>query len=157
MSDFDVWEPSKRELGRFTSKLRVSGGCWSWVGYRKRGGYGLIWIRGRNEYAPRIAWQIANRRQIPHGLQVRHDCDNPPCVRPSHLRLGTNQENVLDRVLRGRSVKPYKTHCLRGHPYDSENTRFQKSGRRTRVCRRCHIILQQARRVKARERVHNGY
>ena len=77
------------------------GDCWIWTGRidnSKRGGYG--WF-GKNQRTHRLSWVIANGI-IPDGLQVLHHCDIRPCVNPSHLFLGTNQDNVDDKVAKGR-------------------------------------------------------
>lgn len=54
------------------------------------------------KYAHVIAWEIANGRTVPDGLVVRHTCDNPPCIEPRHLILGTQAENVADMFARNR-------------------------------------------------------
>jgi hypothetical protein len=52
----------------------------------------------------RIAWMLAHDAAVPDGMYVLHSCDNPPCVNPAHLRLGTQQDNANDRVQRNRSA-----------------------------------------------------
>jgi hypothetical protein len=92
---------------RFWSKVDKSGACWLWTGCVRRlnDNYKQPWFTvnkiGRRAY--RVAWELTNG-PIPPGLQVMHDCDNPVCVRPDHLRLGTQQENMRDMVSRGRSA-----------------------------------------------------
>lgn len=98
-------------VGRFWDKVpdRPENGCWIWAG-RKVGGYGALrsgrtasgkhrWVR-----AHRLSWEIHNG-PIPDGLQVLHGCDNPPCVRPDHLRVGTHADNMADKVARGRCAR----------------------------------------------------
>lgn len=81
--------------------------CWLWVGgtYHRQG-YGEIWIAGRNtQLAHRIAYELTYG-SIPKDLKVLHKCDNPPCVNPSHLFLGTQADNVRDCISKGRAVFP---------------------------------------------------
>lgn len=75
--------------------------CWLWLGHTHCKGHGQIYYMGRAHYAHRVAW-ILSIGEIPHGLFVLHACDNPPCVNPSHLFLGTQQNNVADMVAKGR-------------------------------------------------------
>lgn len=92
-------------LERFWLKVEKSDGCWLWTGARKANGYGsLIGDGGRSGkvlYAHRCSWELAYG-PIPDGLFVCHRCDNPPCVRPSHLFLGTSSDNNRDTWSKGR-------------------------------------------------------
>ncbi len=79
-------------------------GCWEWRGYRNPKGYGFTRPGGRGVkgvLAHRLSWEL-HRGEIPEGMQVLHRCDNPPCVNPEHLFLGTNLDNIRDRVAKGR-------------------------------------------------------
>lgn len=78
--------------------------CWLWTGCIGKGrgdGYGTLCCEGRVQRAHRVAWQIANG-PIPAGMQVLHHCDTRNCVKPEHLFLGTNYDNVQDKVAKGR-------------------------------------------------------
>jgi hypothetical protein len=88
---------------RFWSKVQRSDGCWLWTGASTWQGYGLIHHHGRRGMVSvhRLSWTIANGG-IPAGLQVLHRCDNPPCVNPDHLWLGTNADNIADKLAKGR-------------------------------------------------------
>lgn len=107
-------------------------GCWTWTAKTEPKGYG----RWRSTLAHRESWRRASG-DIPGGLWVLHHCDNPPCVNPAHLYLGTVVENVRDMIERGRNFIPApKTHCNRGHELAGEN--LQIAGRRKqRRCRTC--------------------
>lgn len=82
-------------------EIRAEGDCWVWTGSRNGAGYGTVTIDGRSDFAHRLAWTLTYGR-IPPGKRVLHRCDNPPCVRPSHLFLGTQSENLIDAVTKGR-------------------------------------------------------
>lgn len=71
------------------------------------GGYGAQWYKGKTYYAHRVAYVKANDVSIEsiEGLMVRHTCDNPKCINPKHLVIGTRQDNMDDMVARGRQVK----------------------------------------------------
>lgn len=93
---------------RFWAKVTKGPGCWLWTGCTSRGGYGYLSRGGRgggNERAHRISWEI-NYGPIPAGQIVLHRCDTPSCVRPDHLRLGTQADNVADMIEKGRG-KPW--------------------------------------------------
>jgi len=90
---------------RFWSKVRRGepNACWPWTGSTDGRGYGHLsaYPKGSPLKAPRVAWEIANG-PIPDGMLVRHKCDNPPCVNPAHLELGTQKDNTRDTSARGR-------------------------------------------------------
>lgn len=75
--------------------------CWNWQGARKISGYGQINWGGQPYRANRLSYIIFNSA-IPYNKIVRHTCDNPNCVNPNHLILGTNQDNSIDMVKRNR-------------------------------------------------------
>jgi hypothetical protein len=78
--------------------------CWTWTGSRKKDGHGQIWTGQTTVVATRALWTVLNG-PIPDGLVIRHRCDNPPCMNPEHLSLGTPKQNSLDAVARGRVNK----------------------------------------------------
>ncbi len=109
-------------------------GCWIWIGPRDAGGYG----RWSKVLAHRHSWQEANG-PIPDGKWILHHCDNPPCVNPAHLYLGTVVENVRDAVVRGRHYRPpRRTHCSNGHALEGDNLVIVNGqgwqGHRCRIC-----------------------
>jgi hypothetical protein len=88
---------------RFWEKVKKAPGCWTWTAAKYANGYGLFafsqpWRRG---YAHRASWELAFGA-IPDGLWVLHHCDNPACVRPDHLFLGTHADNMRDMKSKGR-------------------------------------------------------
>ena len=96
---------------RFWEKVDTTdvNGCWPWLAHRTTDGYGRIAVGGvRSETRPRmalahrVAWEFCYG-EIPAGLCVLHHCDNPPCCRPDHLWLGTDQDNSDDKMLKGRA------------------------------------------------------
>lgn len=91
-------------LQRFWARIEQTETCWNWIGGKRRKGYGAVEWDGRKRGAHQVAWELVNG-PIPPGKHVLHSCDNPSCVRISHLRLGTNKENHAERVAKGRSSK----------------------------------------------------
>jgi len=96
---------------RFWRKVLIGGllECWEWKAARTtRSGYGIMQFKGRPQPSHRIAWMLTYGA-IPKGLYVLHKCDNPPCVNPNHLFLGTQKDNMADCVSKGRSAKGSKS------------------------------------------------
>lgn len=90
---------------RFQEKVQLpeGEGCWLWIGARDAKGYGMIGSGhgGPNLRAHRASWEL-HYGSIPPELQVCHHCDNPSCVRPDHLFLGTRSDNLQDASRKGR-------------------------------------------------------
>ena len=128
--------------GKFWNNVQKSvdpDGCWWWLGaVVAGGGYGSLWQKGKSVLVHRISWEIHNG-VIPPGLWVCHHCDNPRCVHPGHLFIGSRSDNMKDaahknrvpRIARARA----KTHCPKGHAYSSENTYVDPAGKR--ACKEC--------------------
>ena len=79
-------------------------GCWVWTGCKGTNGYGWFWDGHHQRRAHRYAWQLYHHQPIPDGKIIMHTCDNPACVRPYHLKLGTITDNNRDMGLKGRSA-----------------------------------------------------
>lgn len=89
---------------RFWRHVDKSGDCWVWTAARVAGGYGTFGLdRETMARAHRVSFELANG-PIPVGMAVMHRCDNPPCVRPDHLELGSWAANNADRDAKGRRV-----------------------------------------------------
>lgn len=98
---------------RFWSKVHRSEGCWEWTGAHSACGYGQLRSRGVTYYAHRVSMQIAGVG-LDESTWVLHHCDNPPCVRPDHLFLGTPKDNSQDMNSKGRGrgkPHPGETNC----------------------------------------------
>jgi hypothetical protein len=90
---------------QFWAKVRKTRGCWLWIGTTTADGYGRCGFGRGRRMAHRFSWELRNG-PIKDGLLVLHRCDNPPCVRPSHLFLGTDADNSDDMIRKGRQRHP---------------------------------------------------
>jgi len=89
--------------GPIVSHVKGLGCCWLWKAATNSDGYGLVGVDGRTLRAHRVSWEIHNG-PIPAGMCILHRCDNPACVNPAHLFLGTDADNIRDCVAKGRHV-----------------------------------------------------
>lgn len=89
-------------MERFWNKVEKSDGCWNWIG-SKRVGYGAFKINGKVTGAHRYSFELKNGK-IPDGMIICHSCDNPSCVNPDHLFLGSHRDNTIDAFNKGRRV-----------------------------------------------------
>jgi hypothetical protein len=89
---------------RFVDKKSDSE-CWYWIGQIQPNGYGRISLGAKelgSEGAHRVSWKMHNKAEIPQGWHVMHKCDNPSCVNPNHLTIGTAKQNTQDMIAKGR-------------------------------------------------------
>jgi hypothetical protein len=102
---------------RFWDKVKAGSGCWEWQGALQPNGYGKIRGDDSHDYrhvgAHRVSWEL-HYGPIDVGRLVCHTCDNPRCVRPEHLFLGSPQDNQRDCVAKGRhNPRPLRIHATR--------------------------------------------
>ncbi|KKL16934.1 hypothetical protein LCGC14_2490630, partial [marine sediment metagenome] len=99
----EIPSPTPQDANRFWAKVNkcAPGNCWLWLGNHDRSGYGRFCFMGTNHAAHRVARKIATGESLAE-LHVMHTCDNPPCVNPSHLVVGTNADNLHDMAIKGR-------------------------------------------------------
>jgi len=104
-------------------------------------GYSRIRINNKNIQAHRWAWELVNG-QIPEGFVIDHLCRNRKCVLPEHLRMVTQQKNIMA----GLHNIDNRSHCNQGHPFVKENIMIRKSGKRE--CAECNRIRARANYAK---------
>ena len=115
--------------------------CWEWNGYRNYQGYGTIRHKGKSLMAHRVSLELRGIK-IPEKMFVCHKCDNPGCVNPDHLFIGSCLDNAIDRDKKGRgrggpnAPSPIQKSCKRGHEFNKDNT-YLRPGDKARVCLIC--------------------
>lgn len=134
----------------FWSKIAKTATCWEWTGASNTQGYGYCSTQRITILAHRFSWEIHNGRAIPPGMVICHKCDNPWCVNPEHLFLGTAADNIADMLQkrearRGgstpapknpwRAMKTDGDSCWRGHAFTADNTYTDPKG--AKICRTC--------------------
>lgn len=131
-------------MQRFWNKVDTSGDCWEWTASVDRHGYGQFSVGQRKISAHRFS-ALLHFGMFDRRLSVLHRCDNPRCVRPSHLFLGDQRTNLADMRSKGRAPHQAQTHCARGHERTPENIRVKGS---LVICKPCQAAA--SRRYKER-------
>ncbi|MBE4797404.1 hypothetical protein [Streptomyces caniscabiei] len=133
---------------RFVDNVDISGGpnaCWPWKGHRTEKGYGVFQVGGKKVRAHRWFAERIIGEELEPDLFVCHTCDVTYCQNPRHWFIGDALDNNRDKAAKGRHPGGYhgnqnesKTHCLRGHAFNAENTRIDRRG--FRACLACDPI-----------------
>lgn len=108
-----TYEREPPEERFWTNVVKCDDGCWRWTGSKTDKGYGRIGINGKTVKAHRYSYEIHHPITKPmneNELVILHRCDNPACVNPAHLRLGTQQDNIDDKMIKGRG----RWNCSKG-------------------------------------------
>lgn len=136
----------ENEVIRFFMKIKLTDNCWIWTSKKTPKGYGTFDTKPYSKgtiYAHRYSYKY-HYGDFDEKLLVCHKCDNPSCVNPKHLFLGTYKDNAIDCFKKGRGnlnlaiYQKSKTHCKRGHEYTKENTaNYVKNYRQ---CKKCNSI-----------------
>lgn len=111
-------------------EIDASTSCWNWTGYVDRDGYGRHvskWYRLYGKSGTHQLSYLANNGEIPDGLLVCHTCDNRKCMYPEQMFLGTNQDNMTDKMEKGRHVALKGEHSKLFGVENTEETRLRKS------------------------------
>ncbi len=139
---------------RFWNFVEKTDGCWLWKGAVNKGGYGLFgyeWNsetrRGKQTSANRIAW-ILTYGPIGKEIKVCHSCDNPSCVRPDHLWIGTQKENIQDMIQKKREVRnprrgeKHRSAKLTEHQVRTIRSSFQRGVSQSQLAREYSVVNQ---------------
>jgi hypothetical protein len=124
-------------MDKYWKNVQKADGCWPWTGsYGKANRGQFYYAAGKRVGAPRYAWFMEHGIMPPKDKMVLHSCDNPNCVNPDHLRIGTAKDNMQDKIKSGNNHELNKTHCPSGHPYNDANTLRYRGQRACRACAR---------------------
>ena len=122
---------------------REQSGCWALRRLRNTASenetYPTLIVGKKSIRAFKVVWVLHHRKDWPAGAVGRHSCDRPSCINPDHVQPGTQAENMIDAVERGRHPHGRKTHCINGHELVGDNLRIAlRNGREIRKCRACN-------------------
>ena len=126
----------------------VANGCWEWMNKSDDCGYGVIRAFGKSWKAHRLSYHLFIGLPNNGDLHVCHRCDNPKCINPTHLFLGTRSDNQRDSVAKRRHTNSKKELCCNGHPFNDSNTYRQGTRRRCKTCDRLRKHTPEGRRRK---------
>jgi hypothetical protein len=145
-------------IERFFQKVDKSGSekfpdCWIWKAGRTSKNYGsFCFYTKKPAIGAHVSSYLFHKGEIPDGQIVRHTCNNPPCVNPEHLILGSNSDNMKDMFESDRHgwTNRERTHCRRGHEFSVVGIKIQhrKNGKIDRSCKECIRITGRIRRNK---------
>lgn len=144
----------KKEINiiiRLINKIYVNDyGCWIWTAYYKeRFGFSYGWMRynGKSENAHRVSYKVF-KGEILDGFEIDHLCRNTLCINPDHLEVVVHAENMKRGNLKNNGEhERSKTHCIRGHEYNKDNT-YRNPNENKRKCRECMRIIDKNRRQR---------
>lgn len=139
---------------KFLSKITFGEDCWEWNKSKDEDGYGYFYDgslrpsgKPWTKKAHRVSLAIKLGREIHLGLKSCHTCDNPSCVRPSHLYEGTQVQNEQDKVRAGRHANQKKTHCPSGHELTDNNIYRRPNKPLWRDCLKCRTDRDKSRKT----------
>lgn len=147
---------SQNEVDRFWAKVWMPYDahwdidiCWIWLATKDQKGYGRYGLRGKLWHAHRAAY-LFHYGKCPDELYVLHSCDNPSCVNPAHLWLGTNQDNMDDKVAKGRQIRGQKLSniCAPKNPAFGSRNGAKKYPERLMRGEQCHSAKMTADKVR---------
>ena len=119
------WKADIKYEKRFLDKVQKTETCWIWTGSKNQHGYGNFWYGEKCKKAHRISY-MAFVGSLNDSLDVMHKCDNPSCVNPEHLVMGTTTDNIRDMWKKGRGDPRHNENNVRAKlkPSDIEKIRY---------------------------------